>query len=215
MKIIAISGYKDSGKTTLCRRLIQILSGHGFSVGYIKRSHENVTSSSGTDSGSVAAVGTPSLLWGDDGFRMEIKAPDAHQTDPYEIAGRFFPTAGIVILEGGKDLALPKIWVSRPNEDTPDLPGIFAIYDRHQEGDGGRRYGAGDLDRLALVIAGKAELSSLSARVYIGNRELPMKDFVADFISGGIMGMIDALKKPDGTDGEEGVRVYIKKPRGI
>ena len=211
MKIIAVSGYKDSGKTTLCRVLIQKLSDRGLSVGYIKRSHENVISSSDTDSGSVATIGTPSLLWGDDGFSMEIKSPDNRQTDPYEVVGKFFPTSDIVILEGGKDLVLPKIWVSCPDEETPDLPGIFAVYDRRRAGDGGRRYGIDDLDRLVSVITDKAELSFRSARVYIGARELPMKDFVADFISGGVTGMIGALKKPDGADEEGDVRVYIRK----
>ena len=209
MNIIAVSGYKDSGKTTLCRELIRALSALGMVVGYIKRTQENVTSSVVTDSGSVTANGTTSLLWGDDGFRMEIESPDNFNTDPYEVAGKFFPAADIVILEGGKDLILPKIWVSLPGENVPDAPGIFAVYDRHLEGDGGRRYGANDLDRLVSDVSGKVKLSRRCARVYIGNRELPMKDFVADFVAGGLMGMLGALKKWDDAEDESEVRVYI------
>jgi len=210
VKIIAVSGYKDSGKTTLCRELISALSVRGLSVGYIKRTRENVTSPADTDSGSVAGIGTPALLWGDDGFRMEIVPPDNREPDPYAVAGKFFPAADIVILEGGKDLALPKIWVSRPGEDTPDVPGIFAVYDRHRESAGERRYGANDLERLASVIADKAGLPSRSVRLYMGCREIPLKDFVADFIAGGLMGMIGALKKPDGTGEGEDVSLYLR-----
>ena len=213
MKIIAVSGYKDSGKTTLCRELIRVLVGCGFSVGYIKRANENVTSSAGTDSGSVTAVvGAPALLWGNDGFRMEIASSDNSQPDPYAVAGKFFPDSDIVIIEGGNDLAIPKIWVSREGENTPDAPGILAVYDRYQEGDGECRYGVNDLDSLASAIADKLKLSSRSARVYVGCHELPMKDFVADFISGGLMGMIGSLKKPDDT---EDVRVFIKTRKPV
>jgi len=215
MKIIAVSGYKDSGKTTLCRELIRLLSERGISVGYIKRTHEDVTSSAGTDSGSVTAVGIPALLWGDDGFRTEIASSDNHQSDPYEVAGKFFPAVDMVVLEGGKNLALPKIWVSRPDENVPDVPGIIAVYDRYQGGDGECRYGANETGRLASDIAGKLKLAPRSARVYVGRRELPLKDFVADFVAGGVMGMIGALKKPadPADDNEEGydVRVYVKK----
>jgi molybdopterin-guanine dinucleotide biosynthesis protein B len=117
----------------------------------------------------------------------------------------------MVILEGGKDLALPKIWVAGPDEPVPDLPGIFAVYDRHRGGDGGRRYGEGEIDRLASGIMSKLDFSRRSARVYVGGMELPMKDFVADFVAGGVRGMLDTLKRPDGMDESAEVRVYIKK----
>ena len=215
MNIIAVSGYKDSGKTTLCRELIRELSGHGLSVGYIKHTRDNVLSSADTDSGSVAIAGTPALMWGDDGFRMELASLDNDQPNPYEIAGKFFPAADIVILEGGKDLALPKIWVSGRGENVPDTPGIFAVYDRCREGDGERRYGVNDIGRLASAIADKVSLASRSAQVYIGCRELPMKEFVADFVTGGLMGMIGALKKPDGMDENGDISVYVKNPRSF
>ncbi|MDR3076810.1 MAG: molybdopterin-guanine dinucleotide biosynthesis protein MobB, partial [Synergistaceae bacterium] len=35
--MIAVSGYKDSGKTTLCRAILSALSSRGLSVGYMKR----------------------------------------------------------------------------------------------------------------------------------------------------------------------------------
>ena len=163
MKIIAVSGYKDSGKTTLCRELIRALSGRGFSVGYIKRTKEDATSSVGTDSGSVAAIGVPALLWGNDGFRMEIASSNNPQPDLYEVAGKFFPAADVVVLEGGKDLAIPKKWVSRQGEKTPDVPGIIAVYDRYQESDGEHRYGTDDLDSLVSYITDKLKIYSRPA----------------------------------------------------
>jgi molybdopterin-guanine dinucleotide biosynthesis protein B len=211
LKIIAVSGYKDCGKTTLCRALLTALSGRGLSVGYIKRTQEPAASSPATDSGSVNALGLPALLWGDGSFRLEEPFDKASEPDAYEAAGRFFPEADVVVLEGGKDLSLPKIWVIGEGENggPPEDSGVFAVYDRFSPGDGHRRYGAGDLDRLVSDAVSKAESERRSARVFYGNRELPMKDFVADFVAGGIKGMLGALKKPSG-DPSQDVRVYVK-----
>jgi molybdopterin-guanine dinucleotide biosynthesis protein B len=210
LRVIAVSGYKDSGKTTLCGVLIEELSSRGLSVGYIKRTREKVISPENTDSGSVATAGQPALLWGDDGLRLEVASGDDRSSNPYEIAGKFFPGSDIVILEGGKNLALPKIWVARKDEPTPEEPGIFAVYDRHLGGDGGLRYGEGDINRLVSDVLGKIDAAGKSARVYVGGMELPMKDFVSDFVAGGVKGMIGSLKKPDGMDETEDLRVYVK-----
>lgn len=211
MKIIAVSGWKDSGKTTLCREIIRELAARGISSGYIKHTQESALSGADTDSGSVAAMGAAALLWGGDGFRMESAFENGKPPDPYEAAGKFFPSADVVILEGGKDLALPKIWVARPDEDPPDAPGIFAVYDRHRPGDGANRYGGDEIGRLASEIARERERSKRAARVYIGGTELPMKDFVAGFVAGGVTGMLGALKKTEGMDGAGEIRVYIRR----
>jgi molybdopterin-guanine dinucleotide biosynthesis protein B len=212
LKIIAVSGYKDCGKTTLCRALLAALSERGLSVGYIKRTREPVAPDPGTDSGSVGALGVPALLWGDGAFRLEEAFDKGREPDAYEAAGRFFPEADVVILEGGKGLCLPKIWVAKPGEEGgfAEGSGVFAVYDRFGPGDGHRRYGAGDLDRLVSDVARMAAPERRSARVFCGGKELPMKDFVADFVAGGLKGMLGALKKPGG-DLSQDIRVYVKK----
>lgn len=211
MKLISVSGYKDTGKSTLCRALLERLKSKGFAVGYIKRTQEFVRSGARTDSGAVCALGVDALLWGGDSFRYESAPRDFQKYDPAAVAAKFFPSADVVILEGGKELALPKIWVLGPGEEKPDYPGIFALYDRHGPGDGEDRYGADEIDRLASDLIEKISRIRKSARVYIGNRELPMKDFVADFVGGGIKGMLCALKGVSSGD----IRVYIREERDV
>ena len=46
-----------------------------------------------------------------------------------------------------------------------------------------------------------------STRVYIGNKLLPMKRFVADFVGGGIVGMLGSLKKTENLGDK--IKVYI------
>jgi molybdopterin-guanine dinucleotide biosynthesis protein B len=149
---MAVSGYKDSGKSTLCRILVTALSGRGMSVGYIKRTDKFVASPEDTDSGAACALEIPVLLWGKDSFRLERICRQSESADAYSVAVMYFPQADVVILEGGKGLRLPKIWVLREGEPPPDDKDIFALYDRYGGGNGGFRYGPGDTDRLVADI---------------------------------------------------------------
>ncbi|MDR1885078.1 MAG: molybdopterin-guanine dinucleotide biosynthesis protein MobB [Synergistaceae bacterium] len=214
MIIIAVSGYKNSGKSTLCRTLISSLQNLGFAVGYIKRTHEPVASPAWTDSGSVNEMGVPSLLWGYDSLRFETPCEPGAELPVSEIAGVYFPNADIVMVEGGKNLKLPKIWVLDEGGHPPDDGGIFAVYDRHGPGDGGLVYGADDAEDLASKIALLAERDARDARVYMDGRELPMKNFVASFLAGGVRGMLGALKNPSEGDVSGEIRVYLKKSGG-
>jgi len=40
--ILAVSGFKNSGKTTLCLKLASCLRQMGVRVGFVKHTHENV-----------------------------------------------------------------------------------------------------------------------------------------------------------------------------
>jgi molybdopterin-guanine dinucleotide biosynthesis protein B len=209
MKIIAVSGYKDVGKSTLCRALLRALMDRGLKVGYIKRTQEFVASPAGTDSGDAENLGAPALLWGDGSFRYESLCPGADETCPYEVVGRYFPDADAVILEGGKNLNLPRIWV-KSEAEMPDVSGVFAIYDRNGSGNGEEIYGADEVGRLAGDVIQQVERVRKSASVYVGGHELPMKDFVADFVAGGVRGMLGALKNPRGDDASSEIRVYLR-----
>ena len=204
--IIAVSGYKKSGKTTLCRKLLSELRGLGVRTGYIKRTADEALSGQGTDTGSAAEMGFDSVLWGSDGLRFE--APLAGDAAPQAIAARYFPTAELLILEGGKELDLPKIWVRSKDEEIPDFKGIFIVYDRTASGAGDKIYGAGSERELAIrlsqLVRGQAYRS---AQVYVDGKPLPMKDFVADFVRGGILGMLSSLK--GGENCGKSVQVYL------
>ena len=204
--IVAVSGYKNSGKTTLCRRLLAELDKLCVKTGYIKRTCEDVLSSSAdTDSGLINGMNVKTLLWGSDGLCLEFAKRDA--TIKF-IAKEYFPDAEILLLEGGKNIAVPKIWVRKDNEEIPSYPCIFAVYDRNRTENAANIYGLGQEAELALRLSSFAgEGARRSSKIYIGDKELPMKDFIADFVGGGILGMLASLK--GGANPKEQVRVYI------
>ncbi|MDO5115946.1 MAG: molybdopterin-guanine dinucleotide biosynthesis protein MobB [Synergistaceae bacterium] len=206
IKIFAVSGYKNSGKTTLCLRLLAELKRLGVRVGYIKRTSEEIFTEDESDSSSVEKLGVRGALWGPDGLRFEER--EAAALSPHNIAARYFPEAEIVIVEGGKYLDLPRIWVEGEEKRPDNVGGVFMIYDRSARGDGALTFGAGDEEemarRLAATVRGKFYRSS---KVYIGDKALPMKDFIADFVRGAVLGMLASLKGGKEPDGP--IRIFI------
>ena len=206
--IVAVSGYKNSGKTTLCRKLLRELSALGLSVGYIKYTSENaLQSEKDSDTGSVLDMGIPSILWGKDGVMFEERS-DGEEFDLATIVAKSIPDKVLLLVEGCKNLTLPKVWVASEAEENPNYPGIFLTYDRHGGADGNVRFGEGEEDKIVSKLYDLAISSSHgSTRVYIGNKLLPMKRFVADFVGGGIVGMLGSLKKTENLGDK--IKVYI------
>lgn len=210
-QIIAVSGYKSSGKTTLCVRLIDELAKLGVCTGYIKRTEAlPVYGGEAVDTGAARARKVDSVLWAGDGLVLESSLSPDVAADV--IVSRYFPHAELVIIEGGKDLNLPKIWVcSEKDEEKIEYPGIFIRYDYRVAGDAGdcTIFGAGGEAGIARLLASLVRGGARrGVSVYIGDRLLPIKDFVADFVRGGVLGMLTSLK---GTDANSDVRVYIKR----
>ena len=211
MKVFAVSGYKNSGKTTLCQKLLIDLMGSGLKVGYLKRTHESVMPSADSDTGSIALKGVPALLAGSDGVRFEDVLSE--EASPVGLARRYFPDADVVLVEGGKNLPLPKIWVINNGEDPPALPGIWAIYDREGKTSAKKEHScfiSGQEGDLADRIAAGVVKGYRSACVCVGQKELPLKSFIADFISRSVRGMLSSLKDGDAQDKD--VMIYL--PRG-
>lgn len=204
--IVAVSGNKNSGKTTLCRKLLQELEELGIRTGYIKRTSEEVLPEKGTDTELVANMGIGAVLWGRDGLRHELSPQK--ETTPQYIVSKYFPDSELLILEGGKNLSLPKIWVRTEGEKSPQYPGIFMVYDRFGNREGKQVYCSGEEKEIALrlsaLVRGKAYRSS---QIYFGDTPLPMKDFIADFIRGSILGMLASLK--GGGNLGKSVRIYL------
>jgi hypothetical protein len=98
----------------------------------------------------------------------------------------------------------------KEGEDVPERPGVFAVYDRHGSGNGGLVHGPGDIGRLVSCISDMIEKDAPPARAYIDGYELPMTDFVASFLAGGIRGMLETLKNPSGKSVSGEVRLYLE-----
>lgn len=207
--ILSVCGYKDSGKTSLCKRLAEMLHEEfGLDVGYIKHCHDSVLSADDTDSGAIARLGIDALLWGTDGIRLETMDNGFSLQD---IEKKFFPTKDVVIVEGAKSLLLPKIWVGQ-GPPSHDIKGIYAIY----EGPDDLfpklpHFRAGEERPLAEWILQRMGKIGERVLVYMGDKKVGLNEFVMDFIAGTVRGMLGSLKGIE--DRGEEIAVIIKKQK--
>ncbi len=107
-RAIAVSGYKNSGKTVLIERLVNHFAKAGLKTAVIKHDgHSFEPDREGTDSRrffDAGACGTAVF----DGEKYQIVKRERLETEEIE---ELFPNADIILLEGFKNSDYPKIWI--------------------------------------------------------------------------------------------------------
>lgn len=123
--VIAVSGRKNSGKTTLIESLLPILTGKGYVTAVVKHhGHKFDPDIPGTDTYRFNHNGAVGTVITDDDCFMLVK--NQYKT-PEELID-YFPEADIILLEGYKEYHFPKIEMRRTEEPLDcDIETIIAI----------------------------------------------------------------------------------------
>ena len=206
--VLAVSGFKDSGKTTLCLKLASCLRQMNIRVGFVKHTHENIVERTETDTGRFLSEGFPSLLWGPDGLRSETKE---EVPGPERVATRLLQEVDLVLLEGGKNLTLPRIWVGSPETCPEGIQGVLAWYVREGSRGEGPSFLPGEEENLARFIAGRLGVGREedSFNLEVDGKEVFLKPFLAVYLKESIQGMLRALKNTEGRE----ITIRIRKGR--
>jgi molybdopterin-guanine dinucleotide biosynthesis protein B len=132
MKVIGIAGYSGSGKTTLIEKVIPLLVAQGLRVSLIKHAHHEFdVDQPGKDSYRHRHAGCTEVLvssakrWV---VMHELRgAPEPALADQL----KHFSPCDVVLVEGYKNAAIPKIEVHRRDANAPllhmDDPNVVAI----------------------------------------------------------------------------------------
>lgn len=203
MVLLAVSGLKKTGKSTLCRTLVEALGHRGLRVGYIKHGSHAVLDDGAHDTGRMLVQEGRAVFWGRDGFRLERRgdfSPDA-------VARECFPGWDLVLVEGGKALPLPRLWVGLPEDRPPEVGGVVA-YVGPRGIPGLPVFDPDAPEPLVDFLEALVRRNRKRATVYVGGKQLPLKDFVADFVWGSLCGMLRALKGGDDPE-RRGVLVAL------
>ena len=206
--VLAVSGFKNSGKTTLCLKLASCLRQMGVRVGFVKHTHENVVGETGTDTGRFLSKNFPSLIWGPDGLRSEAKE---EVTGPGRAVDCLLQEVDLVLLEGGKDLPLPRIWVGSPETSPGGIRGVLAWYVREGNRGESPSFVPGEEENLARFIAGRLGVGREedSFNLEVDGKEVFLKPFLAVYLKESIQGMLRALKNTEGRE----ITIRIRKGR--
>lgn len=115
--IAAVSGVKNSGKTTLMEKLIRVLTGRGLQVAAVSTTATTLRRTCpGTDSwrfGQAGACGY--AIYSPWRYQLVRQTQGVCERDFFQA----FPEADVILLEGFKDSPYPKIEVVRPETPPP------------------------------------------------------------------------------------------------
>ena len=135
--VLGIAGWKNSGKTTLTERLIGELTGRGLTVSTIKHAHHDAEIDlPGTDTRRHRAAGAKEVLLAtDQRFALIHELQGADEPDFASLLERLGP-ADLVLVEGFKRVAIPKIEVRRTDARSrepfyPEDRNVIAIAADH------------------------------------------------------------------------------------
>jgi molybdopterin-guanine dinucleotide biosynthesis protein MobB len=155
MRAISFVGWSGAGKTTLIEKLLPRLRERGLRVGYLKSdAHRIDMDREGKDTDRIFRAGAERVAIASAGegalrFRLERRDPDRLLRD-------FFPECDLVLVEGFKDSALPKIEVRRGGPPALPAGGHEAVVS--DEADEARipRFSASDVEGIADFVARRA-----------------------------------------------------------
>lgn len=133
--LIGFSAFSGTGKTTLLKRLLPILRNRGLEIAIIKHAHHRFDIDyPGKDSHELRTAGAhQTLIASRRRMALVTEFPQGHpEPELQELLGALDPsTLDLVLVEGFKHGALPKIELHRPTQGKPLLclhdPWIVAI----------------------------------------------------------------------------------------
>ena len=156
-RIFGITGWKNSGKTTLTERLVAELVRRGWTVSTVKHAHHAFDiDKQGTDSFRHRAAGAAEVaIVSANRWALMHELRDEQEPRLEAVLGRLAP-CDLILIEGYKREAHPKIEVRRRGaKDTASLaagdPGIVAIAADHAIT--GETVPLFDLDDIAAIAS--------------------------------------------------------------
>lgn len=132
--LLGFAGFSGSGKTTLLEQLVRLLSQQGLRIGLIKHTHHDVEQDSpGKDSFRLRHAGASQcLLAGPKRTIVTFEHPQTQDADLYACLAKLkLDQVDLVLVEGFRDAAIPKLEIHRPCCQKPLLcrhdPYILAL----------------------------------------------------------------------------------------
>jgi molybdopterin-guanine dinucleotide biosynthesis protein B len=122
VRAFGLAGWSGSGKTTLMTRLLPELTGRGLAVSTVKHAHHDFdVDQPGKDSWRHRQAGaTEVLVASDRRWALMHEMRGAPEPGLFELVRHMSPV-DLLIVEGFKRVALPKLEIWRESQDKPPL----------------------------------------------------------------------------------------------
>lgn len=122
--VLGFAAYSNSGKTTLLRKLIPRLSSRGTRCALVKHAHHEFDIDyPGKDSYELRKAGAGQVLVGSgERWAMVVETHSGRDPELTDFLSRIDRSAAdLILVEGFRDLAFPKVAIHRQSQDRPPL----------------------------------------------------------------------------------------------
>lgn len=131
-RLLAVSAYSGTGKTTLLTHVIPLLKEKGLRIGVIKHTHHDMDiDKPGKDSYALRKAGAEqTLVASNQRWALMTETPKAKEVDLYEMVSKMdVDTLDLVLVEGFRHEKVPKIVLSRRglSKNAHDLLDSYAV----------------------------------------------------------------------------------------
>lgn len=212
--IVSIVGKSGSGKTTLLEKVISELTRRGYTVGVIKHdAHGFEIDHEGKDSWRHKKAGASTVALSSPEKFAVIKDVTAEWA-PERIIDSYLSDADIVITEGFKKSAFPKIEVVRKANSTQPVCGndkkLLAYASDFKVSVKLPVFKLNDYKGIALFIEKEIIKKHEAARVslMVDGVKIDLKPFIENLVRDGVTGMIKSLK---GCSGAKEIELRIRQ----
>ncbi|WP_321423144.1 molybdopterin-guanine dinucleotide biosynthesis protein B [uncultured Methanobacterium sp.] len=234
MKILAVVGTKNTGKTTLVTMIVQELVKRGHQVATIKHTHHDLDVE-GKDTWKHRKAGAKMVVGSGESTFFLINKQIELERILKSIKNIDEPD--YVIIEGFKHVDYPKISTTPAKDDftlaNVDVfnikpEDVVELVDQVEK----RTYGlipgsnCGEcgfetcLDMAKAIIRGDASEKMCKMKkfkeveLFIGDVSIPLNPFVQDFIKKSVMGMVESLKTGEADKSCENIELTIRTDEG-
>ena len=205
-KFLALSGYHNSGKTTVGTYIVAKLSEKGFKVGVIKSTKETTeeTDKPGSDTFKYRKAGAKQVVFFQrDRITLFIEDLPKDKDKVFTLFERLFFDYDLVIFEGFKEWRdMPKIWLKRDDEE--ELP----------EG----------IENIQMVVEAKDKEKILNfvedylgvqnngdIKIFVNDEDIPLKPHLKLLCQNILLGILASLKGVPKIEEVKTIEVLIKR----
>jgi molybdopterin-guanine dinucleotide biosynthesis protein B len=205
-KFLALSGYHNSGKTTVGTYIVAKLSEKGYKVGVIKSTKETTeeTDKPGSDTFKYRKAGARLVaLFQRDRMTLFIEDMPKEKDEVFTLFERLFFDYDLVILEGFKEWRdVPKIWLKRNDEEGPP-EGIENIQMVAE---------AKDIERiLSFVEDYLGAQNNGDIKIFVNDEDIPLKPHLKLLCQNIMLGILASLKGVPKIEEVKTIEVLIKR----
>lgn len=202
LRVVSFVGRSGTGKTSLLERLLPVLKSRGRTVGTLKHhAHPRSVDTPGKDTHRHFQAGSDRV-----GLVSPSQIAYFERLESEEsvgaVADRFFTGIDLVLTEGFKRGPFPKIEVARRETGTELITtpeeGLVAVVSDFPIDLDVPRIPLDDIESLADFLEdgfmNTIDSDAFKVRLLVDGKDVPIKEFVADFLAGSVFGMVKTLK---------------------